>query len=98
MYGFPPTPPSTGCFGIWMLVPAGITFAVMVDVSVKVCVPLRLFSKVNLASTLPRPIGPLSVMYGPGALEQSVAVTDACIVRGSLKLWLACCANAGTVV
>src|SRR2546428_1895047 len=94
MYGFPPTPPSTGCFGIVIVVPCGT--AVVVEVEVYVWVPFTLFWKVNWADTALSPITPERVMYGPGLLVQSVAVAAIWIVTCSwVFVVTVCVAKAG---
>src|SRR5579875_2437036 len=45
IYGLPPTPPLTGCFGMVIVAPCGTALAVAVDVYE--CVPSALFWNVN---------------------------------------------------
>src|SRR3989304_8834618 len=69
MNGFPPVPPSTGCFGLEGLDPAGMTTADAVETVVYVCVPWTLFLKISFTPRPPRAISPLRVTVGPGEFE-----------------------------
>src|SRR5207253_9315400 len=87
--GFPPTPPKTGCFGNWMVVPGGRISSLTLVVTSASCGPptgLSLLRKISSALTPALSVKvPLNVMYGPGLLVQSPANTTASALEGSVK-------------
>src|SRR5439155_1137501 len=88
MNGLPPTPPSTGCFGITICSAAGMTVTSTVWPSVNVWVPFMLFVKVISTPYPPRKEPPENVMRGPGLLLQSYAEKSAEMETGIGRLVL----------
>src|SRR6266700_1509483 len=89
MKGFPPVPPRTGCLGIVTVCPAGMTVAVAVDSTVKVWVPVRLFSNSSWTATPPCLIAPCRVICGLGELSQPEVVIEVWTCTGVWKVALA---------
>src|SRR5436309_3198570 len=83
MNGLPPTPPSTGCFGIVMVCPAGCSARSTCLSKVVSCVPFRLLLKLISTPKPPSAATPSSVMFGPGLLLQFVTVRAAFTLTGN---------------
>src|SRR6266850_1310203 len=76
MYGLPPTPPRTGCFGIVIDPSASAITTSTVVVSMCSCVPLTLLRKINCVETSPSRTMPERVTWGPGLFVQSRELPD----------------------